>query len=63
MFKDRLKNFIKGYGKSLDLFPYRGSIDDDWKIIGNDLKVAIKKLPKMSDEEKAIYKKQKKIND
>ena len=61
MFKDRLKNFIKGYGKSLDLFPDGDSIDD-WKIIGDDLRVAIKKLPEMSNEEKAIYK-QKKIND
>ena len=63
MFKDRLRSFIKGYGRGLVLFPNEGSIDDDWKMIGNDLKVAIKKLPKMSDEEKAIYKKQKKIND
>ena len=59
MFKDRLKNFIKGYGKSLDLFPYRGFIDDDWEIIGNDLKVAIKKLPEMSNEKKQFTKSKK----
>ena len=59
MLRNILKNFIKEYGKSLDLFPDRGSIDDDWKMIGSDLKVAIKKLPEMSDEGKAIYKQKK----
>ena len=54
-----LKSFIKGYGRGLVLFPNEGSIDDDWKMIGNDLKVAIKKLPEMSDEKKQFTKSKK----
>ena len=58
MLRNILKNFIRRYGKSLDLFPDRGSIDD-WKIIGDDLRVAIKKLPEMSDEKKQFTKSKK----
>jgi hypothetical protein len=48
----RFKDFIYGYGKSLDLFPEIGSIEDDWKIIGKYMDTAIKKSPEIIYHEK-----------
>lgn len=53
----RLRDFIIGYGKSLELFPDIGSIDDDWKMVGSYLRVAIEKFPEMNNEEREEYKK------
>jgi hypothetical protein len=48
----RFKDFIYGYGKSLDLFPEIGSIEDDWKIIGKYMDTAIKKSREIIYHEK-----------
>ena len=50
-----IKNFISGYGKSLELFPKVGSIDDDWRAIGEYLQISIKEFQEMSNEERERY--------
>jgi len=52
-----IKNFISGYGKGIELFPKVGSIDDDWRAIGEYLQISIKEFQEISNEEREKYQK------